>query len=422
MKNVLILGGGGREHAIAEKLRKSDKVGKIFCLPGNAGISEIAECKDISPMDFDAVYDFIEGCDFKATPVDMVVVASDDPLAKGMVDFLTEKGIRAFGPTKKAAELEWSKSYAKDFMYRHGIPTAKSASFDTYKEALAYVERQEYPCVIKADGLALGKGVIICNDFDEAKKALSDIMLDKYFGESGSRVVVEEFMKGKEVSVLALTDGKTIVPMVSAQDHKKIYDGDEGPNTGGMGAFSPSAAYTDEVRADFEKNVMYPTLRGLIEDGIEYKGVIYFGLMITDSGVKVVEYNSRFGDPETQVVLPRLDGDLYEIFDAVIDGRLADVPVKWYDNCAVCVIIASNGYPYAYDKGFDITIDNPKNVTLYHAGTRYFGDRLVTNGGRVMGVTATADTIDEARRIAYVGVARVHFKGEYFRTDIGLNL
>ena len=279
MKNVLILGGGGREHAIAEKLRKSDKVGKIFCLPGNAGISEIAECKDISPMDFDAVYDFIEGCDFKATPVDMVVVASDDPLAKGMVDFLTEKGIRAFGPTKKAAELEWSKSYAKDFMYRHGIPTAKSASFDTYKEALAYVERQEYPCVIKADGLALGKGVIICNDFDEAKKALSDIMLDKYFGESGSRVVVEEFMKGKEVSVLAFTDGKTIVPMVSAQDHKKIYDGDEGPNTGGMGAFSPSAAYTDEVRADFEKNVMYPTLRGLIEDGIEYKEVIARGAL-----------------------------------------------------------------------------------------------------------------------------------------------
>lgn len=420
MQNILIIGGGGREHAIAAKLKESGEVGDLYCIPGNAGIAEIATCKyDISVTDFNRIYEFINSSD----GIDMVVVAPDDPLAKGLVDYLEERGIRAFGPSRAAAQLEASKSFAKDFMKRHNIPTAGYAVFTEFKEALKYVKTQPHPIVIKADGLAYGKGVIISKTPNESATALRGLMREANFGAAGTTVVIEEFMTGKEVSLLTFCDGKTIVPMVSSQDHKRAYDNDEGLNTGGMGSFSPSVAYTAEVEKDFTENIMKPTLKGLIEDGIKFKGVLYFGLMITDEGVKVVEFNARFGDPETQVVLPRLKTDLLQIFDAIIDEKLSDIKIEWSDDAAVCVVLTAEGYPVAYEKGMPIKIEKlPKGVTLYHAGTRNYGGELVTSGGRVIGVCAKGPTIEDARVLAYKGVTKVYFDQRHFRTDIGKNL
>ncbi|MEG1791320.1 MAG: phosphoribosylamine--glycine ligase [Clostridia bacterium] len=415
---VLIIGGGGREHAIAVQLKKSNKVTKLYCLPGNAGISEIAECAPISVMDFDGIYAFI----LQNGGMDMVVVAPDDPLAGGLVDYLTKKGVRAFGPNARAANLEASKSFAKNLMKKYGIPTASYETFDNFDSAVAYVKNKKHPIVLKADGLALGKGVIISESVEQSIETLSDMMQNHMFGAAGASVVIEEFMTGKEVSVLAFTDGKTIKPMVSSQDHKRAYDNDKGLNTGGMGTFSPSKAFTPEICAEFEKNIMYPTLKALQNEGIEFKGVIYFGIMLTPSGVKVVEYNARFGDPETQVVLPRLKTDIYDIFNAVIDKTLDKINIEWYDNCAVCVIIASGGYPIKYEKGLEIKIGNIENVTLYHAGTKIVDGKLLSSGGRVIGVTAVADSIDNARKIAYKAVDNIDFNGKQFRTDIGIKL
>lgn len=417
--NILIIGGGGREHAIAVQLKKSPKVDKLYCLPANAGISKIAECENISVMDFDAILAFIE----KKGDVDMVVVAPDDPLAAGLVDFLQKHNIRAFGPVAKAARLEASKSFAKDLMKKYNIPTAKYEVFYDFFKACEYVKTQAHPIVLKADGLALGKGVIISETIDKSISTLKEMMQDNAFGSAGNSVVIEEFMSGKEVSILAFCDGKTIIPMVSSQDHKRAYDDDKGLNTGGMGTFSPSKAFTEAHKAEFEKNIMYPTVAALRAEGIEFKGVIYFGLMLTSNGIKVVEYNARFGDPETQVVLPRLKTDLADVFNAVIDGTLDKLSVEWYDNCAVCVVLASGGYPLKYEKGLEISIGEiDKDITLYHAGTKIENGKLVTAGGRVIGVTAVADSIDKARELAYKAVDKVQFEGKHFRKDIGIKL
>ncbi len=416
--NILIIGGGGREHAIAVQLKKSPKVDKLYCLPGNAGIAEIAECYNISVMDFDKILNFIQ----KKGDIDMVVVAPDDPLAAGLVDFLQANHIRAFGPIAKAAKLEASKSFAKDLMKKYAIPTANYAVFHDFLKACEYVKTQPHPIVLKADGLALGKGVIISQNVEQSIEALKDMMQNNAFGSAGNSVVIEEFMTGKEVSILAFCDGKAIVPMVSSQDHKRAYDDDKGLNTGGMGTFSPSKAFTADYKAEFEAKIMYPTVKALRAEGIEFKGVIYFGLMLTPNGVKVVEYNARFGDPETQVVLPRLKTDLADIFSAVIDGTLDMLEIEWYDNCAVCVILASGGYPVKYKKGLEISVGKLCDVTLYHAGTKFEGGKLITAGGRVLGVTAVADTIDKARTLAYKAVDSINFEGKHFRKDIGIKL
>lgn len=416
--NILIIGSGGREHAIAKSLKRSEKVKKIFCLPGNAGIAEIAECCDISVMDFDKIYLYIQ----KKGNIDMVIVAPDDPLAGGLVDFLNDKGIRAFGPCKKGAMLEASKVYAKNLMKKYNIPTAGYEVFDDYNLAVEFVKLAKHPLVIKADGLALGKGVIISENAENSLEVLKDIMIDSKFGKAGKSVVIEEFMVGKEVSILSFTDGKTIIPMVSSQDYKRAFDNDKGLNTGGMGAFSPSKAYTKEIQAEFEQKIMYPTLKALQSEGIKFKGVIYFGLMLTDDGVKVLEYNARFGDPETQVILPRLKSDLVDVFNAVIDEKLDEIEIKWDTNSAVCVILASGGYPMDFEKHCPISIDNVSNVKLFHAGTKVINGQLVTNGGRVLGVTAIEKDIETARKVAYLAVDKINFKNKQYRTDIGIKL
>lgn len=416
--NILIIGSGGREHAIATALKKSNKVDKLYCLPGNAGIAEIAECCNISVMDFDSISAFIDN----KGDIDMVVVAPDDPLAGGLVDFLDKKGIKAFGPVAKAAQLEASKVFSKNLMKKYNIPTASYEVFDNCDDAIEFVKSAKHPLVIKADGLALGKGVIISENVEKSIETLKDIMQNNKFGKAGNNVVIEEFMVGKEVSILTFTDGKTIIPMVSSQDHKRAFDNDKGLNTGGMGAFSPSKAYTPEIQAEFEQKIMYPTLQALQSEGIKFKGVIYFGLMLTKDGVKVLEYNARFGDPETQVVLPRLKTDLYDIFDAVINERLDKINIEWDNKSTVCVILASGGYPLSYEKHCPITIGNVENVTLYHAGTAILDNQLVTNGGRVLGVTASADDIETARKIAYSAIEKINFKNKQFRTDIGIKL
>ena len=418
MASVLVVGGGGREHAICLALSKSKHVDKLYCLPGNAGISEIAECAPIAATDLEGVLGFVKAHD----DIVMTVVAPDDPLAMGMVDMLESNGFRAFGPHKNAAIIEASKAFSKKLMKKYGIPTADYREFDDYAAACEYVESAKYPLVVKADGLALGKGVIICNDKKEALEALEEMMVDKKFKAAGNVVVIEEFLTGKEVSVLAFTDGKTIVPMVSSQDHKRAYDNDEGANTGGMGTFSPSQAYTDDIAAETMANIILPTMKAMNAEGRTFKGVLYFGLMLTADGVKVLEYNARFGDPETQVVLPRLKTDLYEIFDAIIDERLCEVEIEWDDKAAVCVILASGGYPGSYKKGVPIEIgDIDKDVTLYHAGTAFDKDgRLVTSGGRVIGVTARGKDIAAARVKAYANVQKIKFDGAFWRTDIGI--
>lgn len=417
--DILVIGSGGREHAICWSLKKSKDCNKLYCLPGNAGISEIAECVNISVMDFDAIVTFLKA----HANIGMTVVAPDDPLAAGLVDRLETEGFRAFGPNKAAAIIEGSKAFSKELMVKYGIPTAAYEEFTDYNLACEYVKKSDYPLVVKADGLALGKGVIICNNVDEALTALKDMMIDAKFSSAGNKVIVEEFLVGKEVSILSFTDGKTIVPMVSSQDHKRALDNDMGLNTGGMGTFSPSKIYTDELAKEIYDTVIVPTMNAMNAENRKFKGVLYFGLMLTDKGIKVLEYNARFGDPETQVVLPRLKTDLLEIFSAIIDERLDEVNIEWNDDAAVCVILASGGYPEKYAKGVPIEIGKlDDGIILFHAGTAFKDGELVTNGGRVIGVTALGETIENARKKAYKNIENIQFDKMHYRTDIGVKL
>lgn len=413
---VLVVGGGGREHAICHALSKSAKVDKIWCAPGNGGIASIAECVDITATDIEKMVAFA-----KENKPDLVMVAPDDPLALGMVDALEDAGIRAFGPHKNAAIIEGSKSFAKDLMHKYNIPTANYAVFEESSKAIEYIKEQGAPIVVKADGLALGKGVTVAMTEEDAINAVKDAMDGGAFGSAGARVVIEEFLTGPEVSVLAFTDGKTIKTMPSAQDHKRAYDHDKGPNTGGMGAFSPSRMYTDEIAKTCMDTIFRPTIDAMAKEGRTFKGVIYFGLMLTPKGPKVIEYNARFGDPETQAVLSRLETDIFDIFNAVIDGTLENIDIKWSDNAACCVCMASGGYPAKYEKGKVITgLDDVTDSIVYHAGTKLSDGVMVTNGGRVLGVTANAKTLDEAIKKAYADVKKIHFDGVHFRTDIGV--
>lgn len=417
---VLIIGGGGREHAIAVSMKKSRRVDKLYCVPGNAGIAEIAECEpSIGVMEFDKIVAYA-----KEKQVDLVFVAPDDPLVGGLVDVLKEAGFRVFGPDKKAAILEGSKAFSKDLMKKYNIPTAAYETFDDPEKALAYLETAEMPIVLKADGLALGKGVLICNTLEEARAGVKEIMLDKHFGSAGNRMVIEEFMTGREVSVLSFVDGKTIKPMTSAQDHKRAKDGDEGLNTGGMGNFSPSPFYTEEVDEFCKKYIYQATVDAMAKEDREFKGVIFFGLMLTPKGPRVLEYNARFGDPEAQVVLCRMENDIMDVVDACIDGTLDKVDLKFEDNAAVCVVLASDGYPVSYEKGFPITgLENFKGKDDYycfHAGTKFDAEgRVVTNGGRVLGITAKGKDLKEARKKAYEATEWVSFENKYMRHDIG---
>jgi len=415
--NVLVIGSGGREHTICWSLAKSPKVDKIYCLPGNGGISKIAQCVPISVMDFDAIIDFVDS----HKDIELTVVAPDDPLAAGLVDRLEAAGHRAFGPRANAAIIEASKAFSKYLMKKYGIPTARYEEFSDYDKAVEYLAKAKYPLVVKADGLALGKGVIICNTREEGLQAAKDMMIDSKFKDAGKTVIVEEFMVGQEVSILSFCDGKTIVPMVNARDHKRAYDGDKGLNTGGMGTFSPSAIYTPEVEKEVLDNIILPTVEAMNKEGRTFKGVLYFGLMLTDEGAKVVEYNARFGDPETQVVLPRLKTDLADIFNAVVDGQLDKIDIQWSDEACVCVVMASGGYPESYEKGKEITIGElPDDVLLFHAGTAVKDGKLVTSGGRVLGVTAMGKDIAEARKKAYAAVKNISFDGAFCRSDIGI--
>lgn len=415
---VLLVGSGGREHAIAWKLSQSPRISKLYCAPGNGGIAEVAECINIKATDINSMVSFA-----KDKNIDLCVVAPDDPLAAGMVDAMELAGIRAFGPRKNAAIIEASKAFSKELMSKYKIPTAGYATFSDIKKAYKYIDNQRCPIVVKADGLALGKGVIIAQSREEAKEAVKSMLEENTFGKAGSTVVIEEFMVGPEVSVLCFTDGKTIVPMVSSQDHKRAFDNDEGPNTGGMGTFSPSKIYTKEIADICMETIYIPTIRAMENEGRLFKGVLYFGLMLTEQGPKVLEYNARFGDPETQVVLPRLETDLLDIFEAVIDERLNAIDIKWSEGAAVCVILASGGYPSKYETGYEISgIAEAKansNVKLFHAGTKLSEDKIITNGGRVLGVTATAPNMKKAIEIAYEAVAKVHFNDIHFRKDIG---
>ena len=415
---VLIVGGGGREHAIAYCVAKSSKVDKIYCAPGNAGIAEFAECVPIGAMEFEKLTAFA-----KENAIDLAIVGMDDPLVGGLVDEFEAAGIRAFGPRKNAAILEGSKAFSKDLMKKYDIPTAAYENFDDPEKALAYLETAKFPIVLKADGLALGKGVLICNTLEEAKDGVKEIMLDKKFGASGNTMVVEEFMTGREVSVLSFVDGKTIKTMTSAQDHKRAKDGDQGLNTGGMGTFSPSPFYTEEVDEFCQKYVYQKTVDAMAAEGREFKGIIFFGLMLTQDGPKVLEYNARFGDPEAQVVLPRMKNDLIEVIEACIDGTLDQINLEFEDNAAVCVVLASDGYPLAYEKGIPITgleeFKKHEGYYCFHAGTKFNGDQIVTNGGRVLGVTAKGATLKEARANAYAATDGVKFDNKYMRHDIG---
>ena len=416
---VLVIGGGGREHAICWKLSKSPKVDELYCAPGNAGIAEVAKCVDIGVMDFEKMADFA-----KKEAFDLVVVGPDDPLAGGIVDVLEEKGLRVFGPRKNAAILEGSKAFSKDLMKKYGIPTAAYETFDTPEAALNYLETAPVPIVLKADGLALGKGVLICTTREEAIEGVKTLMLDKQFGHAGDRIVVEQFMTGREVSVLSFVDGKTIKIMTSAQDHKRAKDGDQGLNTGGMGTFSPSPFYTPEVDEFCKKHIYQATVDAMKAEGREFKGIIFFGLMLTADGPKVLEYNARFGDPETQVVLPRMKNDIVDVFEACIDGTLDQIDLQFEDNAAVCVVLASDGYPEHYEKGKKITgLENFKDKDgyyVFHAGSKFDAEgNILTNGGRVLGVTATGKDLKEARANAYKATEWIHFENKYMRHDIG---
>lgn len=417
--DILVIGGGGREHAVIKKLKQSPRVGAIYCAPGNGGIAADATCVPIKATDVNGMVQFA-----KEKQLGFVVVTPDDPLALGMVDALKAAGIKAFGPNQAAAAIESSKVFSKNLMQKYGIPTAGYAVFDSPAAALdAITAKGQYPAVIKADGLALGKGVVIAQNENEARAALHAIMEDKIFGASGNRVVVEEFLTGPEVSVLAFTDGQTIRPMVSSKDHKRALDGDKGPNTGGMGTISPNPYYTDAVAAQCMETIFLPTVRAMNAEGRPFKGCLYFGLMLTPDGPKVIEYNARFGDPETQVVLPRLQSDLLEIMEAVADGRLADVNIRWDDRAAACVVAASGGYPGKYASGKAIAgisqAESRPDVTVYHAGTKLDNGTLVTAGGRVLGVTALGATLEQALQSAYAALDDIHFEGMQYRKDIG---
>jgi phosphoribosylamine--glycine ligase len=415
---VLIVGGGGREHAIAWKISKSPKVEKIYCAPGNAGISEVAECVDIAAMEFDKLVKFA-----KDNEIDLTIIGMDDPLVGGIVDKFEEANLKVFGPRKNAAILEGSKAFSKDLMKKYNIPTAGYENFSSSEEALKYLQTSKYPVVLKADGLALGKGVLICNTKEEAEEGVKSLMLDKQFGDAGNMIVIEEFMTGREVSVLSFVDGNTIKIMTSAQDHKRAKDNDQGLNTGGMGTFSPSPFYTAEVDEFCKKYVYQASVDAMKAEGREFKGIIFFGLMLTEEGPKVLEYNARFGDPETQVVLPRMKNDIVDVFLACVDGTLSEIELEFEDNAAVCVVLASDGYPEHYEKGFEITgLDNFKSKEdyyVFHAGTKLEGEKVLTNGGRVLGVVAKGDDLVKARTNAYEAVKLVSFDNKYMRTDIG---
>ena len=415
---VLIVGGGGREHAIAMCVSKSAKCDKLYCAPGNAGIAKVAECAPIGAMEFDKLVAFA-----KEKEIDFVIVGMDDPLVGGLVDKMEEAGIKTFGPKKNAAILEGSKAFSKDLMKKYNIPTAAYENFDSAKEALAYLETAKMPIVLKADGLALGKGVLICNTKEEAIEGVKSIMLDKNFGDAGNRMVIEEFMTGREVSVLSFVDGKTIRIMTSAQDHKRAKDGDQGLNTGGMGTFSPSPFYTEEVDEFCKKYVYQATVDAMAAEGRPFKGVIFFGLMLTEDGPRVLEYNARFGDPEAQVVLPRMKNDILDVMEACVEGTLDQVELEFEDNAAVCVVLASDGYPVAYEKGKVIdglaAFDEKDGYYCFHAGTKFDGDKIVTNGGRVLGITAKGSNLKEARANAYEATKWVSFENKYMRNDIG---
>ena len=416
---VLIVGSGGREHAIAWSVAKSPKVDKIYCAPGNAGIAELAECVPIGAMEFDKLVTFA-----KEKEIDLAIVGMDDPLVGGLIDEFEKAGIRAFGPRKNAAILEGSKAFSKDLMKKYDIPTAAYGNFDNADEALAYLETAKFPIVLKADGLALGKGVLICNTLEEAKAGVKEIMLDKKFGASGNTMVVEEFMTGREVSVLSFVDGKTIKIMSSAQDHKRAKDGDQGLNTGGMGNFSPSPFYTKEVDEFCKKYIYQATVDAMAAEGRPFTGVIFFGLMLTADGPRVLEYNARFGDPEAQVVLPRMKNDIIDVMEACVDGKLDAIDLQFEDNAAVCVVLASDGYPVAYEKGFEITglekFEGKEDYFCFHAGTKFNeAGKIVTNGGRVLGITATGADLKEARKKAYEATEWVNFANKYMRHDIG---
>lgn len=417
--NILVVGGGGREHAIIKKLSESSKVEKIWCTPGNGGISCYAECFDVAATDIDGVLSLAK----KLTP-DMVVVAPDDPLVLGMVDVMNENGFKTFGPDKAAAIIEGSKVFSKDLMKKYNIPTAMYETFNDSEKAIAYIKEQgKYPVVVKADGLALGKGVVIAMNEAEAVDAVNSIMQDKIFGESGSNIVIEEFLTGPEVSVLSFTDGKTVVPMISSMDHKRALDNDEGLNTGGMGTVAPNPYYTENIAKECMDKIFIPTINAMKSEGRTFKGCLYFGLMLTPDGPKVIEYNCRFGDPETQVVLPLLDTDLYDIFEAIYDERLSELDIKWKNESCACVILASGGYPKSYEKGKEISGLDDKGqadgVFVYHAGTKLSDGVFTTNGGRVLGVTATGKDLETALANAYSGAKKITFDKVHYRNDIG---
>ncbi len=415
---ILVVGGGGREHAIVTSIAKSKRVSKIYCAPGNAGIAKLAECVDIGVMDFDRLVAFA-----KEKKIDLTVVAPDDPLVAGAVDAFEAAGLKAFGPRANAALIEGSKAFSKDLMKKYHIPTAAYETFDNATKALDYLEQAKFPIVLKADGLALGKGVLICNTLEEAKAGVKEIMLDKHFGDAGNKMVIEEFMTGREVSVLAFCDGKTIKTMTSAQDHKRAKDGDEGLNTGGMGTFSPSPFYTHEIDEFCQREIYQKTIDAMHAEGRDFVGVLFTGLMITEQGTKVLEFNARFGDPEAQVVLPRMKNDIIDVFEACIDGTLDTIELAFEDNAAVCVVLASDGYPVCYEKGYEIkgleAFDDKEGYYAFHAGTKLKDGKVVTNGGRVMGITAKGDNLIEARTNAYQAASWVDFENKYMRHDIG---
>ncbi|MBC8531977.1 phosphoribosylamine--glycine ligase [Gehongia tenuis] len=415
---VLVVGSGGREHAIVWKLAQSPRVNEIYCAPGNGGIASLATCVDVKATDIEGMVELV-----KREKFDLTVVAPDDPLALGMVDAIEAAGFRAFGPNKAAAQIEASKVFSKELMKKYHIPTAAYEVFEDPDAAVEYLKSASYPTVLKADGLALGKGVLICQDYEEAKAGVQSLMVDKAFGAAGNRMIVEEFMEGPEVSVLAFADGKHLVPMVSAQDHKRAMDGDKGPNTGGMGTFSPTRHYTRALADEAMEKIFLPTLRAMESEGCPFKGILFFGLMLTKDGPKVLEYNARFGDPETQVVLPRLKGDLFDIFWKITEGRLDEAEIDWEEKPAVCVVMASGGYPVSYKTGYPIEgLEEAmamEGVIVFHAGTKLDGGKILTSGGRVLGVTARGRTMADAIGRAYEAADRIRFEGAFCRRDIG---
>lgn len=418
---VLIVGSGGREHAIADSVAKSSQVDKIYCAPGNAGIAGLAECVDIQAMEFERLADFAQ-----ENEIGLTIIGMDDPLVGGIVDVFEERGLRVFGPRKNAAIIEGSKAFSKDLMKKYGIPTAAYENFDTPEVALAYLETAKMPIVLKADGLALGKGVLICNTLEEAKEGVKTLMLDKQFGDAGNRIVIEEFITGREVSVLCYCDGTHIKPMTSAQDHKRAKDNDEGLNTGGMGTFSPTPFYDKEIQKFCEEKVFQPTMDAMKAEGRDFVGILFVGLMLTSDGPKVLEYNARFGDPEAQVVLPRMKNDIVDVMNACIDGKLEEIDLQFEDNAAVCVVLASEGYPEHYEKGKVISgfenFEGREGYYVFHAGTKFEGDQIVTNGGRVLGVTAKGADLKEARKNAYAATEWITFENKYMRNDIGKSI